>query len=221
MESKILIALFCVAIVFGPALAQMAGSGSEEPAGGTPQSVDAPQGVQSFGNLEVDTTTSNGQQIAQIMEQQQERLQVSTATRTQQKSMNTHGYRVSNCVQSLVDASGMMGGVGGRVAEAARNINESSQNMMRYEESLQNQNMFMKFLFGSDQNTVRAAEQQMNQTQERIGELEQLQNQVSDSQVKAMFQEQIRLMNLEISQTQTMLKNEKRSRGIFGFLLGS
>lgn len=218
MKSKILIALFLTALVFAPGFAQMAGGGSGEPEDWQGEPMVAPQ---KFGNLEVDTSTEKGQQIAQIMEQQQERLQVTTATRTQQQSMNTHGYRVSNCAQSLADAAGMMGGVGSQVSEAARSVNESSRNMMRYEERLQSQNMFMKFLFGSDQDVVKAAEQQMNQTRERIRELERLQSQVNDPQVKAMFQEQIRLMNQEITQTQTMLQNEKKSRGIFGFLFGS
>jgi hypothetical protein len=212
MESRIFVALFLAAVVLGPALAQAVGAGREESG--------APVAIQAFGNLEVDTSTQNGQQIAQIMERQQERLQVATATGTQLRSMNTHGYRVSSYAQSLIDASDFMGGIGPQVSRVARELNGSSANMTAYEERIQNRNAFMKFLFGSDREAVMAAEQQVNRTRERIMELEQLQGQVDDPQLKAMFQEQLRLMNQELNQTETMLQNEKRSRGIFGFLIG-
>lgn len=173
------------------------------------------QSLQKFGELEVDNSTQAGRKIAEIMTRQREKTQTKNRTR------NTHGYMVSNYVHSLINASKMMGGIGPRVSELARNVNESSQRLMNYEEKLRNRNIIIKFFFGADQGVVNATEQELEITWSRIKELESLEMQVGDEQLKAMFQEQLRLMNLEMAQVQIKLVNEKKARGLIGFLLGT
>jgi hypothetical protein len=217
MKNTMLLLVLAVTAVFVTAFSQGV---EEEPLGGSPDGMSM-RNMRTFGNLEVNTLTKTGQKIAEVMDRQQQRACISTTSMIQRRIMNTHGYRVCNYVQSLVEASEMMGGIGQRVSEAAKRINESSQNMMTHEEKIQSRNILVKFLFGADQEAVRAAEQEMNGTRERVQELQGLGPQVEDEQIRAMAQEQIRLMSVEMAELRTMLDAEKKSRGIFGFFLGS
>jgi hypothetical protein len=66
---------------------------------------------------------------------------------------------------------------------------------MRSQERIQNRSSFVRFFVGGDEVAARELEQEINRTQGRIQEFQQLiQRYTCDAQVKALFQEQLQQM---------------------------
>lgn len=211
MKTRGLIALFSLATVLAAAFSQPLGA-AKGPLGAT-----QPKGPQELG---LDQSTQVGRQLAEIVNRQRARLNGTQVPPGQERRMNTHGYRVRTYVHGLLNASELINGsLGQQVRGVARRVEESSANMTMQEERIQNRNQLVKFLFGADRSAVRAAEQQMNMTRERLQEMEQLQERIQDPQVQTVVQEQMQQMQQEMEQLRQELQSEKRNRGIFGFLM--
>ena len=107
--------------------------------------------------------------------------------------------------------------VGPRIAEIAREFNNSEERLQRAEEKIQTRSRFIRFLFGANKQAVGDIEEITEIKQERIEELKQLRDEMKDDDTKQITTEQIE----KIEQDQKRLKNlarEEKSKGIFSFL---
>jgi len=107
--------------------------------------------------------------------------------------------------------------VGPRIAEIAREFNNSEERLQRAEEKIQTRSRFIRFLFGANKQAVGDIEEITEIKRERIEELKQLRDEMKDDDTKQITTEQIE----KIEQDQKRLKNlarEEKSKGIFSFL---
>jgi len=122
-------------------------------------------------------------------------------------------------VHALLAMENLTGGIGRNVSQIAREFNNSAQATIRAEERIQTRNMLMSFFFGGDEQAAEEMEQEVNRNRERIQELKRLMQECEcEEEVKAMLQEQIQNMEQEQNRIQELAQNEKKSKGIFGWL---
>lgn len=210
MNNKIFTGLCLAALLFSVSF----GQGLENPGESGSQ-------TRVFGDVSIDTTTERGQTMSEIVTRQQERLDGS-GSQEGVRTRTTNSYKAGAYLQGLMETAELAGGsAGSRITETARNMNQSLSAMVASEEQMRSRNVFMKFLFGADKEAVSDTEQKLNQTQDRLRELEGEVAQIEDAQVKEMAQEQIRYIKQEIEMLQTQVQKEKQSKGIFGFLFGA
>jgi len=132
-------------------------------------------------------------------------------------------YQNQNMVREAVHAflamEDLVGGIGSRVSEIAREFNNSVQNTIKAEEKIQTRSAFAKFFMGGDKNAAGELEQELNQNQLRIQELKQLQENCNcATEVKTIVQEQIQNLEQEQTRLQTVAEKEKNNNGIFGWV---
>jgi len=127
--------------------------------------------------------------------------------------------KVREAVHAFLAVEDLVGGIGSRVSEIAREFNNSVQNTIKAEEKIQTRNTFVKFFMGGDKDAAGELEQELNQNQLRVQELRQLQeNCACGEEVKTMVQEQIQNLEQEQVRLQVVAEKEKNSNGVFGWL---
>ncbi len=154
-----------------------------------------------------------------VQEMQQEMNQEMQGLKEELKEMYQNQNRVRLAVHALLAMENLTGGIGRNISQIAREFNNSIQATIRAEERIQTRNMLMRFFFGGDEQAAEEMEQEVNRNRERIQELRRLmQDCECDEEVKAMLQEQIQNMEMEQNRIQELAQNEKKSKGIFGWL---
>jgi len=154
-----------------------------------------------------------------IQERQQEMNQSMQGLKKELKEMYQNQNRVRLAVHALLAMENLTGGIGRNVSQIAREFNNSVQATIRTEERIQTRNMLMRFFFGGDEQAADEMEQEVNRNRERIQELRRLMQECEcEEEVKAMLQEQIQNMEQEQNRIQELAQNEKKSKGIFGWL---
>ncbi len=155
------------------------------------------------------------QQRQQTMAREMEGMEAGT------RAVYQNQNRVRVAVHALLAMEDLVGGVGPRVSEVARNFNNSVQATIRAEEKVQRRDFVSRLFFGGDQEAAGELERETNRTRNMIQELKQLRDQCDcPEEVRNMFQEQIQNMELEQTRLQELAQNEKGNRGLFGWLFG-
>jgi len=169
---------------------------------------------------QVQTKARNTTELRQmIQERQQEMNQSMQGLKKELKEMYQNQNRVRLAVHALLAMENLTGGIGRNVSQIAREFNNSVQATIRTEERIQTRNMLMRFFFGGDEQAADEMEQEVNRNRERIQELRRLMQECEcEEEVKAMLQEQIQNMEQEQNRIQELAQNEKKSKGIFGWL---
>jgi hypothetical protein len=115
----------------------------------------------------------------------------------------------------------LTGDIGRNVSQIAREFNNSVQATIRAEERIQTRNWLVRFFVGGDREAAEDIEQEVNRNRQRIQELKQLREECDcDEEVRNMLQEQIQNMEQEQNRLQQSAQNEKKDKGIFGWLFG-
>lgn len=212
---KLALTLLFSVLVLAPVLAQQAGPGSPSVPGGM-----------MVGGVQVNLSTERGRELQQIRERVQARVNQSlngtgARTRAEQRVMNTHGYRVQSYVHGLLETADMINGsIGPQVRTVAQSMNQSTQRMAQAEAQANGRGPLARLLIGPDRAALNEAEQQLNQTRQRIRDLEQHLTGLEDEAVQAMIQEQIQNMEQQLTQASEQVEEQKQKRGLFGFLFG-
>jgi len=154
-----------------------------------------------------------------IRERREEMNQQIEALKETKKQIHQNQNRVRLAVHSLLAMEDLVGGIGPQVSEIARGFNNSVQSTIRAEEKIQTRWGLTRFLFGGNKKATEEIEQKTNQNRQRIQQLKQLIAAGDFSEeVKAMMQEQTQNMEQEQDRLQQVAKNEKKNKGIFGWL---
>ena len=178
------------------------------------------QGTEGETGQQVQTMARNTTELRQmIQEREQEMNQSMQGLKEELKEMYQNQNRVRLAVHALLAMENLTGGIGRNVSQIAREFNNSVQASLRAEERIQTRNMLMRFFFGGDEQAAEEMEQEVNRNRERVQELRRLMQECECAEeVKAMLQEQIRNMEQEQNRIEELAQNEKKSKGIFGWL---
>jgi len=128
---------------------------------------------------------------------------------------------VRETVHNLLDMREVLDqkGIGQNVSKIAREFNNSVQATIRSEEKIQARSKIMRILVGGDAESADEIEQEVNKTMVRIQKLKQLKENLKDNEeLQQLFQEQIQQMEQEQNRLQELAQNEKKSKGLFGWL---
>lgn len=135
------------------------------------------------------------------------------------REIHQNQNRVRIAVHALLSMEDLVGGIGKNVSQIAREFNNSVRSTIRAEEKMQNRSGFRRFFAGGDDATADELMNELNMSQQRIEQLQRLQQRCNCSErIQAMLQEQILNMRQEQDRLRELAQNEKKSKGIFGWL---
>jgi hypothetical protein len=157
------------------------------------------------------------QLIRERREQIEQELQQIKNRARQRVYQNQNEVRIA--VHALLEMDNLTGGIGPQVREVARDFNNSIQATLRAEERIENRGGIRRFFAGGDFEAAEEIEQEINQSRQRIQQLNQLREDCPcDVEVKAMLREQTESMEQEQDRLQGLAQAEKQSKGLFGWI---
>ena len=152
-------------------------------------------------------------------QKQQEMNQQMKTLRKEKQKIYKNQNRVRLAVHSLLAMEDLVGGIGPQVREIAREFNNSIKETIQEEERIQARRGLLKFLIGGHKNAAEKLEEKVNRNQERIQRLRDLMESCDcNEEVKAMMREQIQNMEQEQDRLQEVAGNEKKNKGLFGWI---
>ena len=120
-------------------------------------------------------------------------------------------------VTTLLETEGLSGGIGRNVSAIARDFNNSASSIRKLEDRIQTRNSFIRLLFGGDREAARELATQTAQNKARIVELLQLISSATlDTEVRAMMEDQVRIMQKQQDRLAQLATREQEDRGFFG-----
>ena len=127
--------------------------------------------------------------------------------------------QVREAVHALLAMENRTGGIGQQVSAIARNFNNGLNKTLQAEEKIQNRGGLRRLFAGGDEG---AAEEIEEQVMENEGMIEDLEDVVANcdcgEEVKVQMKEQIQIMLQENERLQQLAQEEKKSKGLFGWL---
>ena len=141
-------------------------------------------------------------------------LNVSSADRERVKNEN----EVRLAVHTLLEMEGLSGGIGRNVSEIAREFNNSASSARTFEDRIQSRNAITRLFFGGDRDAARELANLTVQNKARITQLQQMISSTTlDPEVKALMEDQLRIMEKEQERLEQVSKREQEDRGFFGW----
>lgn len=137
----------------------------------------------------------------------------------QKAYQNQNGMRVA--VHSFLAMEDLVGGIGKKVSEVAKQFNNSVQQSIKAEETIRNRNRIVRFFVGGDQETAEELQNLVDQNRIRIQQLKELKGECDcEDEVRTLMQEQIQSMEQGQVKLQETIQNERDARGIWGWFKG-
>jgi len=186
----------------------------------TTQTTEVEQGTESEAD---DNNHRSGRTIAEVRENRHKSLENLNATLRNISSSERDRIKNENevriAVTTLLDVEDLSGGIGRNISAIAREFNNSASSLRKLEDRIQTRSSFMRIVFGGDREAARDLAMQTAQNNARIAELHQLvQNASLNTEVRAMIEDQIRIMEKEQERLQQLAAKEQADRGFFGWL---
>ncbi len=211
---RIIIALLFLTLIIPLVIVkgQQYGAGQQQSGEGMGNETDQGQQVQ--------TRARNTTELRQMIQERKIEMNQSVqGLKEELKEMYQNQNRVRLAVHALLAMENLTGGIGRNVSQIAREFNNSVQATIRAEIRIRTRNMLMRFFFGGDEQAADETEQEVNQNRERIQELRRLMQECDcGEELRAMLQEQIQNMEMEQNRLQNLAQNEKKSKGLVGWL---
>jgi hypothetical protein len=165
--------------------------------------------------LKAKNSTELNQMIQQRQEQMNQELELNKSKEKIYKNQN----RVRLAVHSLLAMEDLVGGIGPQIRDIARDFNNSVKLTLASEEKIQARGRFKRFFAGGDAEAAEALEEEVIRNRERIQELMLLEEQCEcGGEVREIMQEQIQSMDEEQIRLQQLAQEEKKSKGLFGWM---
>lgn len=125
---------------------------------------------------------------------------------------------VANAVQELLQVADRTGGIGEQIREVARMQEENSQMAEDQIKAVKNRGRLLKFFFGPDYRGLKTAEERIANQDEKLTELKQLADQVTDTEDAEKVQVQIQAMEQVNTELKEQLSQESQGFSLFGWL---
>jgi len=165
------------------------------------------------------TPAGNGNQLRimiQAREQELNREASSSAPLIQNIFM--HQNRIRLAVHALYASENLLGPVGPRVSQVARQVESTVQTTANIESQMQERSYLANLFFGGDRDRAQMLLREVEANRERIQEMKNLVDQGDISaEVRAMLMEQIRLMEEEQERMRVLAQDENDRWGIFSW----
>jgi hypothetical protein len=162
---------------------------------------------------------SAGEVQTSLQQRQQELTQEMAGESKGEKKTLQNQNQVRLAVHALLAMEDLVGGVGKQVSQIAKEFDNSVQATINAENRVNERSSFSRMFFGGDHEAAEEIEEQVESNKARIALLKQLKSQCDcGSDVKAMYQEQVTLMEQEQARLGELAKDEKDSKGMFGWL---
>jgi hypothetical protein len=168
-------------------------------------------------------TTTNTRNISQLHETVQQSREEHAAT-LDNKSAVRQGWtknenEVRLAVHTLLAMENFTEGIGPQVSAIAREFNNSANSTQRLEERIRNRDAFSRFFFGGDRDAATELANITAQNQVRIGQIRQIMNTTTlDTETRTMMDEQLQVLQQQVTQEQQLSAQEQQDRGMFGWM---
>jgi len=127
---------------------------------------------------------------------------------------------VREAVHALLAMENLTGGIGQEVSVIARDFNNSVQATIKAEEKIQKRGFLTRILLGGDRSATQTIEQEVSGNLAKIQQIKQLENSCNcNAQLKAVLAQQVQNMEQEQNRLTQVAQNEKKSKGIFSWVL--
>lgn len=181
---------------------------------------DAGEGENTGENQGKQVKAKNTSELKQMIQQRQQEME---QERTRAGGIEGKVFQNQNSVRlavhSLLAMEDLVGGIGPQVRLVAREFNNSVQATIKAEEKIQKRSKIKKFFLGGDEEAAAELESELESNKLRIQQLKQLKDECEcSSEVKELFMEQVQNMELEQERLGELAKEEKDSRGLFGWM---
>jgi hypothetical protein len=145
----------------------------------------------------------------------------STATNTRSvKSMGeSHRSIVASFVQSLLAVAERDGGIGPQVRVIAQAQNESASTTASAIVKIEDRSALKTFLFGTDFKTLGELKNEVRDTKVRIGELKDLMNKTTSSEIKAELSVQVTVLENDLAKVEKLIKDNEGKFSVFGWFV--
>lgn len=176
--------------------------------------------------IELEDVKERAQNAEQLRAMVEERLRVlqgeATSSPEALRLTLENQNQIRAAVHAFLAAEDLVGGIGPRVSELAKQINEEVQNTVRTEEEIRSRGALARFFFGGDDAAAGELEQYREEIQAHVQEMTQLVGTCDDcdAQVRVMLQEHLQEMEQEQERLRDVVEEELDRRGLFGFLFG-
>lgn len=145
---------------------------------------------------------------SQAKEQKQDRSQI---------NIEEHRSAVSEFVENLLSVADREGGIGEQVRVIAREQNRSASTTTQAMERVQTRSKVKTFFIGSDYKNLGTLRSEMAQTENRLGQLNNLVEKAQSDTDKAELQAQIQTLQQEQQKIETFVKANESKFSLFGW----
>lgn len=126
---------------------------------------------------------------------------------------------VATAVEELLTTQGASGGIGQQVRQIALDQKQTQDELEVKIDKIERKGILAKSLFGPDFMALRDMKRQMEQSELRIQQLEELQNQLLDADESAMVQEIIKTLTAQNIALEDRIALEEKTVSLLGWLL--
>ncbi|MGI6278586.1 MAG: hypothetical protein ACOYJ8_02145 [Patescibacteria group bacterium] len=175
----------------------------------------APEGNQ----VQNQVKTQNAGEDSQLNVNTQENLQADEDSQGRSDIARQNMSSVAQKVEELLENEGAQGGIGQQVKTIAQQQKQAQGEIGNQLEKLESRQGLMKRLFGADQKAIKNLKQQIEQNQQRIRELQELQNQVINQAEEAQVQELVQALVSQNTALEEQVQTEEKITGVLGWLL--
>jgi hypothetical protein len=197
--------------------------GSDDSVTATPTTRDTREVEQRGRETEIeDRSKSSARNISAVRDDHDKSHENLNATLLNVSSMDRERVKNENEVQlavhTLLEMEGLSGGIGHNVSEIAREFNNSASSARTFEDRIRSRNAITRLFFGGDRDAARELANLTVQNKARIAELQQMISSTTlDPEVKALMEDQLRIMEKEQERLEQVSKREQEDRGFFGW----
>lgn len=197
--------------------------GADDSVTATPTTRDTPKQEQQGKEMESqDDNRASGRNISEIRREHDKSRDGLNATLRNVSSGDREQFKNENevrlAVHTLLEMEGVSGGIGRNVSAIAREFNNSAGSAKTFEDRIRERNTFTRILFGGDRDAAREIANLTARNRDRILELEQLiQSSSLDADVRALMEDQVRIIKKEQERLEQLSKREQEDRGFFAW----
>jgi hypothetical protein len=157
-------------------------------------------------------------ELKHISAKKEEALEAEVAKKKgAEKEVAKNQNRLRLAVHNLLAMKDILGGIGPKVSEIARNLNNSSKKTIELETKIKKKGRFSKFFTGGDRDSAKMLKKEVEKEHEWVVALKDLTNKVQTGiEAKEKLEEQVKTIEEEVNRLGEIAEEEMEKMGIFG-----
>ena len=144
-----------------------------------------------------------------------------TSYNPRSENAKNHMSIVAKTVENLLAAADRMEdpGIGKDVREIARHHGQTSEEIAKKEDQINQRSGVAKFFIGSDYATLDEVQQLMEEIRNQVRELNQIRTRLQNKGEQEELQNQIQILEMQLQSLQNYVDSEEQAFSLFGWLL--